>query len=92
MAALSALSTLASGVTHVFCFPSPQRVLSQDREDSVGEHFNIIAILLHSSLVVQMVQNLPTMWETWVRSLGSFPREGNGNPLQYPCQENSKDR
>ena len=24
----------------------------------------------HSSLVVQTVKRLPTMWETWVRSLG----------------------
>ena len=32
--------------------------------------FNITAILLHSFLVAQMVQNLPAMWETWVRSLG----------------------
>ena len=70
MAALLALSVLASGVTHIFCFPSPQRVLSQDRQDSVGEHFNITAVLLHSFLVDQMVQNLPAMWETWVRSLG----------------------
>ena len=23
---------------------------------------------------------------------GSFPREGNGNPLQYSCQENPMDR
>ena len=70
MAALLALSVLASGVTHIFCFPSPQRVLSQDRQDSVGEHFNITAVLLRSFLVAQMVQNLPAMWETWVRSLG----------------------
>ena len=27
-------------------------------------------ILHGSSLVVQMVENLPAMWETWVRSLG----------------------
>ena len=24
--------------------------------------------------------------------LGRFPREGNGNPLQYPCLENPMDR
>ena len=30
----------------------------------------------------------------WVRSLGQedSPGEGNGNPLQYPCPENSMDR
>jgi len=28
-------------------------------------------LLLQASLVAQMVKNLPAMWETWVRSLGS---------------------
>ena len=28
-----------------------------------------------------MVKNLPVMWETWVGKI--FPREDNGNPLQY---------
>ena len=34
------------------------------------------------------------MQETWVRSpgLGRSPAEGNGNPLQYPCLENSMDK
>ena len=27
-----------------------------------------------------------------ILGLGRFPREGNGNPLQYSCQENSMDR
>ena len=32
--------------------------------------------LLSSSLVAQMVKNLPVMWETWVQSLGwEFPLE-----------------
>ena len=41
-----------------------------------------------------MVKYLPAMWETWVRYLGQkdSPREGNGNPLQYTCLENSMDR
>ena len=33
------------------------------------------------------VENLPAMQETQVQSL-----EGKGNPLQYPCLENSMDR
>ena len=43
-----------------------------------------------SSLVAQMVKNLPEMWETWVRSLGweDSPGEGPGNPLQYSFLEN----
>ena len=36
------------------------------------------------------------MWEKWVQSLGrkkgSIPGEGNGNPVQYSCLENSMDR
>ena len=41
-----------------------------------------------------MVKNLPTMQETRVRSLNRDDplEEGNGNPLQYSCLENSTDR
>ena len=43
-----------------------------------------------SPLVAQSVENLPAMWETWVRSLGweDSPGRGLGNPLQYSCLEN----
>ena len=47
-----------------------------------------------SSMVAQMVKNLPSMQEIWVlitrsgRSLG----EGNGKPLQYSCLNYSMDR
>ena len=41
-----------------------------------------------ASLVAQMVKSLPAMQETRVWS----PGEGNGNPLQYSCLENSMDR
>ena len=46
-----------------------------------------------ASLVAQMVKNLPAM-----QTLGSLPGsgrspgEGNDNPLQYSCLENSVDR
>ena len=39
--------------------------------------------------MAQMGKNLPAMQETQVQSLGW---EGNGNPLQYSCLENSMDR
>ena len=41
-----------------------------------------------------MVKNPPSMQDTWVQPLGQEGRldEGNGNPLQYPCLENSMDR
>ena len=38
--------------------------------------------------MAQMVKNLPVTQETQVRS----PGEGNGNPLQYSCLENSMDK
>jgi len=46
-----------------------------------------------ASLVAQLVQTLPAMWETWVRSLGweDSPGEGKGYPLQYSGLENSMD-
>ena len=41
-------------------------------------------------LVTQTVKNLPAMHKTQVWSLGrEDPLEGNGNPLQYSCLENS---
>ena len=41
-----------------------------------------------------MVKNLLAMQKTWVQSLGwgRSPGEGNGNPLQYSCLENPRDR
>jgi len=46
-----------------------------------------------ASLVAQRLKLLPTMRETWVRSLGweDYPGEGNGNPLHYSCLENPMD-
>ena len=42
-----------------------------------------------------MVKHLPTVWETWVQSLGGEDPlkngEGNGTPLQYSCLENPMD-
>ena len=46
-----------------------------------------------ASLMAQLVKNPPTMWETWVQSLGweDNPGEGKGYPLQYSGLENSMD-
>ena len=41
--------------------------------------------------MVQLVKNLPAMWETWVCHLGGHPGEGKGYPLQYSGLENSMD-
>ena len=47
-----------------------------------------------TSLVAQMVKNLPAMWETWVGSLSreDSPGEGDGDPLQNSCLKNPMDR
>ena len=45
-----------------------------------------------NALVPQSVKNLTAVQETQVQSPGRFPGEGNGNPLQYSCLENPKDR
>ena len=47
-----------------------------------------------SSLVAQKVKNLLARQETWVWSLDQedSPRGGHGNPLQYSCLENPKNR
>ena len=47
-----------------------------------------------TSMVAQMVKNLPPMQETQVQSLGQEdpPGEGNSYPFQYSCLENSMDR
>ena len=53
-----------------------------------------VVTIIGASLVALTAKNLPVMQETWVRSLGQEdpPGEGNGNPLQYSCLENSMDR
>ena len=47
-----------------------------------------------ASLVAQIIHNLPAMQENTdsIPALGRSPGEGNGNPLQYSCLENSMDR
>ena len=46
-----------------------------------------------TSLVAQIVKNLPAMQETQVQSLGwENSGEGNGSSLQYSCLENPMDR
>ena len=56
-----------------------------------------LVFIQKSSPVTQLVKILPN--DTGDRGdmgsipgLGRFPREGNGNPLQYSCLENSMDR
>ena len=53
----------------------------------------LLILLAPSSLVAQLVKNLPTMWEelSSVPELGRSPGEGNIYPLQYSGLENSTD-
>ena len=44
------------------------------------------------SLVAQMVKNLPPVQLGSTPGSKRSPGEGNGNPLQYFCLENSMDR
>ena len=42
--------------------------------------------------MAQTVKSLTAVWETgFDPGSGRFPVEGNGNPLQYSCLENSLD-
>ena len=47
--------------------------------------------ILWASLVAQMVKNLPTMWETWVQSLGWEDPLEKGMAI-HSSLENSMDR
>ena len=73
-----------------------QSMGSKVRHDWVTEHMNmfnvernIFKVESKTEGLAQMVKNLPAMWETQVQSLSL---EGNGNPLQSSCLENSMDR
>ena len=55
--------------------------------------FNCMLFSILASLETQRVKNLPEMQETGsIPGLGRSSGEENGNPLQYSCLENSKDR
>ena len=50
---------------------------------------------VRASREAQLAKSPSAMQESWVRFLpgsGRFPGEGNSNPLQYSCLENSMDR
>ena len=58
--------------------------------------YNYIKLYM-ASLMAQMVKYLPNNTGDRrdvgsIPGLGRFPREGNGNPLQYSCLENSMNR
>ena len=66
----------------------PSHKLSAPPDSKEG---NYTQLCWWASLVAQLVENLPAMRESWVRSLGRSPGEGKGYPLQYSGLENSMD-
>ena len=77
-----------------------QNVFLKENQVSLMQKFLRVIYLLMCiinlwiCLVAQMAKNLPAMWGnlSWIPGWGRSPREGNGNPLQYSCLENSMDR
>ena len=50
-------------------------------------------VFFRIEVLAQRLKHLPTMRDTWVRSLGwEDPLKVNGNQLQYSCLENPMDR
>ena len=61
---------------------------------SAGEGIGYPLQYSWASLMVQLINNLPAMWEIWVRSLGwedPLEKRMATHPLQYSCLENSMD-
>ena len=79
--------------TNVTPMPKVQNVLNLLSRTEMLEYLETIKHLKWASLVVQMVKNLPAMRKTRsIPVLGRSIGEGNGNPLQYSCLENTMDR
>ena len=92
--------------TGVGCMPSLQENLPnpgiKPRSPALAGRFLPLVppgnpYFLHKSVYVlgfaQLVKNLPTMQETWIRSMGweGPPGEGKGYPLQYSALESFMD-
>ena len=78
-------------------FPMSQFFASGGQSIRASASVQKLVFIQKSSPVTQLVKILPN--DTGDRGdmgsipgLGRFPREGNGNPLQYSCLENSMDR
>ena len=68
------------------------QTLKSHKSGCSGRPANNCLSPMTASLIAQLVKNLPTMQETWVRSwVGRIPGEGNSYPLQYSGLENSMD-
>ena len=60
----------------------------------IHTYYIYVCIYILASLVAQTIKNLSAVWETWVWYLGweELLENGNDNPLQYSCLENSMNR
>jgi len=55
--------------------------------------YNILYTIIEFSQMMLIVNNLPAARDSGsIPGLGRSPREGHGNPLQYSCLENPRDR
>ena len=77
--------------------PAPCIVSTKHDSWPLAKVFNIITSLTLASQVVLVVKNLPaiagdTKDTGSIPGSGRPPGEGNGNPLQYSCLENSMGR
>ena len=68
---------------------NPGSIPGSDR--SAGEGIGCPLQYFWASLVAQLVENPPAIWEIWVQSLGWSSGKEKGYPLQYSGLENSMD-
>jgi len=60
--------------------------------DIKGTCKNLEVHLKRASRMTQMIKNLSALQDSLISGLERSPGGGNGNPLQYSCLENPKDR
>ena len=78
-------------------FPMSQFFASGGQSIGASASVQKLVFIQKSSPVTQLVKYLPNNTGDRrdvgsIPGLGRFPREGNGNPLQYSCLENSMNR
>ena len=85
MVARKLLFSFRDAILHLFCIVFEIMCLCH--------HICSSTQLSWTSLVAQLVKNLPAMWETWVRSLcwRDALEKGKGYPCQYSGLENAMD-
>ena len=81
------------GLTDLISLQKMKTLKSLLRHHNLKASILLSLLSLWASLIDQMVKNMPAIWESRsIPGLGRPSGEGNGNPLQYSCLENSMDR